>query len=77
MVQDVYMKWSIDQIVGKTISNVVVVDKHRDPKQQLFLVFDDHTSLEIYGEYFDCARELEAADCSRFWNSSVEWDLKR
>ena len=53
------MKWSIDQIVGKTISNVVVVEKHRDPKQQLFLVFDDDTSMEIYGEYFDCARELE------------------
>jgi hypothetical protein len=54
-----FMKWSIEQIVGKTISQVVVVDKESTPKQQLFLIFDDCTSLEIYGEYFDCARELE------------------
>ncbi len=41
----------LQQIIGKTIKAVVVRDAHgTTPPAQVFLVFTDGTSLEIYGE---------------------------
>lgn len=42
------VKKAIAQIVGKRISAVVVKEGHA-PDWQLFLVFDDDSSYEIYG----------------------------
>ena len=42
------VKHAIAEIVGKRISAVVVKEGHA-PDWQLFLVFDDDSSYEIYG----------------------------
>lgn len=50
------MKDGIQDIIGKTIAGVVIAqNKQRAPHQQIFLVFDDETSYEFYGELFTCA----------------------
>ena len=50
------MKEGIKETIGKTIAGVVIAqNKQRAPHQQIFLVFDDETSYEIYGESFSCA----------------------
>lgn len=53
------MKSGIGDIVGKTISDVVVASNEKRPKQQVFLVFSDGTFFEIYGESFSCAADLD------------------
>lgn len=46
------MKDGIKKIVGKTISAVVVAEKERGaPENQVFLVFSDNTSFELYGAF--------------------------
>lgn len=57
------MKTGIKDIVGKQIVGVVAA-RHRsgDPRQQLFLIFSDGTSLEIYGEGFNCGGSLDKYD---------------
>jgi hypothetical protein len=49
------MKNGIKQIVGKTVSGIVVASKDGAPRQQLFLSFTDGTYFEIWGESFSCA----------------------
>jgi hypothetical protein len=50
------MKDGIKEIIGKTIAGVVIAhNNHRPPREQIFLVFDDESSYEIYGESFTCA----------------------
>ena len=46
------MKSEIQLIVGKTIGAVVISESNRRdwPKSQVFLVFDDATTYELYGE---------------------------
>jgi hypothetical protein len=42
---------ALPAILGKTIASVVVSDDNASgPPAQLFLVFDDGTALEIYGQ---------------------------
>ncbi len=49
------MKDGIKEIIGKTVSSVVIAyNENRPPRHQIFLVFDDETSYEIYGESFTC-----------------------
>lgn len=52
------MKDGIKQIVGKTIAAVVVASNSRRPHYQIFLVFDDETSFEIFGDAMTCASGL-------------------
>jgi hypothetical protein len=50
------MKDGIKETIGKTIAGVVIVqNKNHPPHQQIFLVFDDESSYEIYGESFTCS----------------------
>jgi hypothetical protein len=42
------MKPEIGLIVGKRIAGVVVKQWDRSPRSQIFLVFDDETSYELY-----------------------------
>jgi len=46
-------------ILGKTIQAVITADNPGDLRSQVFLVFSDDTSLEIFGQQFRCARSLE------------------
>lgn len=59
------MKDGIKQIVGKTIAAVVIADNGRRPRHQIFLVFDDETSYEIYGDSFTCAGGIDKMGIER------------
>ncbi|HSN56529.1 MAG TPA: hypothetical protein VLT32_17810 [Candidatus Sulfomarinibacteraceae bacterium] len=51
------MKDAIQLILGKRISGVVVKREIREgygPRQQVFLVFDDETHFEFYGDRIQC-----------------------
>lgn len=55
------MKSGLKDIVGKTVKNVVVAKKDRgNPRNQVFLVFDDNTYFEFWGELFSCAGGVDA-----------------
>jgi hypothetical protein len=54
------MKSSIAELIGKTITQVVVVENHSNPTQQLFLIFSDKTSMELYGDWIKCAGALDS-----------------
>lgn len=56
------MKTGVGDIIGKTISGVVVAENKRNPRQQVFLVFSDGTYLEFWGESFNCAGGLHRGD---------------
>jgi hypothetical protein len=47
------IKDGIRGIVGKTITGVVASRNRSDPRQQLFLVFSDGTSYELYSSSGD------------------------
>ena len=50
------MKDGIKQIVGKTITSIVVGKNDRSsPHNQVFLIFDDGSSFEMWGEHISCA----------------------
>ena len=55
------MKNGLKDTIGKQIAAVVVAESGRAPKQQVFLVFTDGTSFELYGESFSCCRGLDRA----------------
>ena len=42
------MKSGVKQIIGKTISGVVVKESKNSPRTQLFLLFNDGTYYEFY-----------------------------
>lgn len=44
------MRNAIKCVVGKTISGVVFREGAKSPEAQVFLVFDDGTYYEIYGQ---------------------------
>lgn len=47
------MNPQIRQIVGKTIASVIVSDMNAGgPPTQVFLIFDDDTSYELYGDIY-------------------------
>ena len=53
------MKDGLKHIIGKTIKSVIVTRNDRPPKNQIFLVFDDDTYFEFYGESFTGAGEID------------------
>lgn len=49
------MKSGLNDIIGKTITDVIVARNDRgDPANQVFLVFDDGTYFEFWGAQFNC-----------------------
>ncbi len=44
------VKTAIREILGRTVTGVLVSENPRHPPTQLFLVFSDGTSYEIYGQ---------------------------
>lgn len=59
------MKQAIGQIVGKTISGIVVAKKSNYPCVQLFITFTDGTYFEIYGDDFTCAGGVDRGDAEK------------
>ncbi len=59
------MKEGLGDILGKTISAVVVAENNRQPRHQVFLVFSDDTQLELYGEAFTCSGSLDRGGVPR------------
>ncbi len=55
------MKDGLAKIVGKRIAGVVVAESPRGPRQQVFLVFDDGTRFEFWGDAFSCCSGLDKA----------------
>lgn len=46
----------IQDLLGKTIQSVVYKTGATAPRQQVFLIFDDGTAFEFYGEAFEWAK---------------------
>jgi hypothetical protein len=46
-------------LVGKTIAGVVMGVGHESPRKQIFLVFDDDTYYELYGDTLKGAGGLD------------------
>ena len=55
------MKDGLKYLVGKRIAGVVVASSKRSPQNQVFLVFEDGTRFEFYGESFSCCSGLDDA----------------
>ena len=55
------MKDGLKYIIGKRIAGVVVAASNRDPRNQVFLVFDDGTRFEFWGPNFSCCSGLDKA----------------
>jgi hypothetical protein len=55
------MKDGLRHIVGKRIAAVVAAASPRPPHRQVFLVFDDGTRFEFWGERFSCCSGLDQA----------------
>jgi hypothetical protein len=53
------MKDGVRQVIGKTISSVVVGKSKHDPQVQVFLVFDDGTYFEFWGAHFRGAGRVD------------------
>lgn len=58
------MNKHIEGIVGKRISHVITSESSTYPNKQLFLVFDDDTSIELYGEDINNSKGLRNTDFS-------------
>ena len=57
---------TLDQVIGKTISGVAVSERmHRGPRNQIFLLFDDGSSLEIWGDDLRPASGLDQSDLAQ------------
>ncbi len=72
------MKAGIGDIVGKTISGVVIAQNSVKPNQQVFLTFSDGTYFEFWGESFSCAGGISrgsVAEASTYAQHAL-WEQK-
>ena len=53
------MKNGWREVIGRTIEGVIVGESKRTPRHQVFLLFSDGTSFEIYGDAVPCARGVD------------------
>ena len=49
------MKNGWREIIGRTVAGVIVAKSRKTPHHQVFLVFADGTSFEIYGDAVTCS----------------------
>jgi hypothetical protein len=69
---------TLQEVIGKTICSIVFRSgRNVNPEAQLFLVFDDGTYFEFYGQEIDFVRSLsegdviKAVDYARKFSSDV------
>ena len=65
------MKDGIKQIIGKTVTGVLVVRNERPPARQVFLLFSDDTCFEFWGNDFTGAGGVDPGD-ARSVQESIE-----
>jgi hypothetical protein len=66
-------KESLKEVIGKTIRSVVFRSGYdSSPEAQLFLVFDDDTYFEFYGQEISCVRTLSDGDI----NNAIDYARK-
>ena len=54
------MKGAFEQLKGKTIRSIIISEYNAgSPRHQFFMVFDDDTSFEVFGEEFRGANKLD------------------
>lgn len=53
------MKGAFHQLSGKTIKSVIVSENKFPPRSQVFLIFDDNTYYEIYGDIISGAGRVD------------------
>jgi hypothetical protein len=53
------MKNGVKDIVGRRVSGIVVVESTQVPRRQVFLIFDDNTYFEFYGDHFTGAGGID------------------
>lgn len=58
------MKGGLKEIIGKTITSVVVGSNKTDPQNQVFLIFSDGTRFEFWGPQFSCAGGVDSGGVS-------------
>jgi hypothetical protein len=57
---------TLQEIIGKTIRSIVFRSgRDVNPEVQLFLVFDDGTYFELYGQEVDFVRSLSVGDSKK------------
>jgi hypothetical protein len=56
------MQKQIGTMIGRTIANVLIAVNKRSPNQQVFIIFEDGTHQEIWGELFTCNNGLDRGD---------------
>jgi hypothetical protein len=74
------MKDGIREVLGKTISGIVVGENSTQPKVQLFITFTDGTYFEIYGESFSCASGVNrggVAEATKYATESLGTSINR
>lgn len=59
------MKTGISEIIGKTITEVIVAENVNDPRARVFLVFSDDTYFEFYGNSFSCTGGVNRGDLEK------------
>jgi hypothetical protein len=59
-------KDTLQEVIGKTISSIVFRSgRDVNPETQLFLVFEDGTYFELYGQEIDFVRSLSEGDAAK------------
>jgi hypothetical protein len=58
------MKNGIQDTVGKRISGIVVAENTQAPRRQVFLIFDDNTYFEFYGNEFSGASGIDPGNAA-------------
>jgi hypothetical protein len=67
-------KETLQDVIGKTIRSIVFRSgRHVHPETQLFLVFEDDTYLEFYGQQIDFGRSLSVGDAARALNYALKF----
>jgi hypothetical protein len=57
---------TLQEVIGKTIRSIVFRSgRNVNPEAQLFLVFDDGTYFEFYGQEINFVRSLTEGDTAR------------
>jgi hypothetical protein len=59
------MKNGVKWIVGKTICGLVVAERASSPGHQVFLIFEDDTHFEFWGDSFTCAGGIDSGGIGR------------
>ena len=70
-------KESLKEVIGKTIRSVIFRSGlDANPETQLFLVFEDGTYFEFYGQEIGCVRSLSEGGISKAMDYASKFSRK-